>query len=142
MLLFLENWLMKLKISNLRTTFKKIQLANFYLSESILKKHFNVRHPVFYVILNFVCFSESPNFKYDIFSQVFVQGVPMGDKQKFLQRERSALTRRRQIFGEKLPNKMVYLTPKSDRRSDNFVVDNFQDLNFKFLLSIKLFPCI
>ena len=77
----------------------KFQLVYFYLSESILKKHFNVRHPVFYVILNFVCFSESPNFKYDIFSQVFVQGVPMGDKQKFLQRERSALTRRRQIFG-------------------------------------------
>ena len=45
----------------------------------------------------------------------------MGDKQTFLQRERSALTRRRQIFGEKLPNKMVYLTPKSNRRSDNFV---------------------
>ena len=52
----------------------------------------------------------------------------MGDKQKFLQRERSALTRRRQIFGEKVPYKMVYLTPKSDRRSDTFAVDNFQDI--------------
>ena len=58
----------------------------------------------------------------------------MGDKQKFLQRERSALTRRRQIFGEKVPNKMVYLTPKSDRRSDNFVVDNIQDMNFRFFI--------
>ena len=58
----------------------------------------------------------------------------MGDKQKFLQRERSALTRRRQIFGEKVPYKMVYLTPKSDRRSDTFVVDNFQDMNFRFFI--------
>ena len=65
----------------------------------------------------------------------------MGDKQKFLQRERSALTRRRQIFGEKLPNKMVYLTPKSDRRSDTFVVDNFQYFNLKFLIQTKELSC-
>ena len=46
---FFKNWQLKLKLHNLRMSespSNKIQLAYFYLSESILKKHFNVKHPV------------------------------------------------------------------------------------------------
>ena len=47
---FFKNWLMKLKISNLRMSeppSNKFYFPYFYLSESMEKACFNMRHPVF-----------------------------------------------------------------------------------------------
>ena len=46
---FFKNWFLKLKFHNLRMsepTSNKFWIGSFYLTESIWKIHFNVRHPV------------------------------------------------------------------------------------------------